>query len=82
MSNKGLANHIRFRTKYWQERQQLQQRDAFLDHSIVQGEKITRLPFDHPALRRMDRDTRTPSPTQRKGSVQNARRDSRMALKL
>lgn len=45
MSNKGVTNHIRFRTKFWQERQQQQQRDHFLGSALIQGEKITRLPF-------------------------------------
>jgi hypothetical protein len=52
MSNKGLANHMRFRTKFWQERQvQQQQRSSFLDAAVVQGERIVRSPFRNRAIR-------------------------------
>lgn len=82
MSNKGVTNHIRFRTKFWQERQlQQQQRDSFTSQSIVTGEKMTRFPFENPAARKISKSPRREEAA-RRPTGESCRRDSRMALKL
>ena len=86
MSNKGQANHRRFRTKFWQERQsQPFQTASFLDSTLITGTRITHKPFRNPAILIDPPSNIEMSPLQlRRDSAgsSNSKRDSRMALKL
>lgn len=45
MYNKGVANHMKFRTKYWQERQQ--KNVLPLDNAVITGTTIHRKPKNY-----------------------------------
>ena len=91
MSNKGLENHSRFRTKYWQEKQrQHEQGNSFLGNSI-KGEKLTHHLFFNAQIQQ--KQEKKVSPTIERKSVSNEgkrkqqiikdlKKDARLALKL
>jgi hypothetical protein len=82
MNNKGVANHTRFRTKFWQQKQSILNHETLFLDATITGIPLAPSPHPTPLFRRLHPPTLTPSPTPTPKQLQSEGHSYKLRLKM